>query len=126
LGRCNGKCASPATYQLATDQPVMDIGGFTGSDPAPTLSAFKKYVRQGKIHYFINNGRGSFDNMKQMGKTLQDGNTNGKKVGNNAPNGAMGRGSNTSSSITSWVQKNFKSKKVDGVTLYDLTQPKSK
>ncbi|MGX9677793.1 mannosyltransferase YkcB-related protein [Heyndrickxia faecalis] len=53
MGRCNGKCASPATYQLATDQPVMDIGGFTGSDPAPTLSAFKKYVRQGKIHYFI-------------------------------------------------------------------------
>ncbi|WP_445079828.1 hypothetical protein [Heyndrickxia coagulans] len=31
----------------------MDIGGFTVSDPAPTLSAFKKYVRQGKIHYFI-------------------------------------------------------------------------
>ena len=117
---------SSATYQLATDQPVMDIGGFTGSDPAPTLSAFKKYVRQGKIHYFINNGRGSFGNMKQMGKTLQDGNTNGKKVENNAPNGAMGRGSNTSSSITNWVQKNFKSKTVDGVTLYDLTQPKSK
>ncbi|MEU0392385.1 glycosyltransferase family 39 protein [Streptomyces sp. NPDC006208] len=42
-----------ASYQLATEQPVMPIGGFNGSDPSPTLAQFKQYVAEGKIHYFI-------------------------------------------------------------------------
>ena len=45
-------------YQLATDDPVMAIGGFNGTDPSPTLAQFKDYVAQGKIHYFINGGMG--------------------------------------------------------------------
>ena len=32
---------SAATYQLAGEQPVMAIGGFTGSDPSPTLAQFQ-------------------------------------------------------------------------------------
>ncbi len=42
-----------ASYQLATEKPVMAIGGFNGSDPSPTLAQFKEYVADGKIHYFI-------------------------------------------------------------------------
>ena len=42
-----------ASYQLATNLPVMAIGGFNGSDPSPTLEQFQAYVAQGKIHYFI-------------------------------------------------------------------------
>ncbi|MFD8013825.1 ArnT family glycosyltransferase [Streptomyces sp. NPDC058955] len=42
-----------AGYQLATEKPVMAIGGFNGSDPSPTLAQFKRYVAEGKIHYFI-------------------------------------------------------------------------
>ena len=42
-----------AGYQLATDDPVMAIGGFNGTDPAPTLSEFETYVDEGKIHWFI-------------------------------------------------------------------------
>ncbi|MEV7867230.1 glycosyltransferase family 39 protein [Streptomyces sp. NPDC088124] len=42
-----------AGYQLATEKPVMAIGGFNGSDPSPTLAQFKKYVADGKIHYFL-------------------------------------------------------------------------
>ncbi len=88
---------SAAGYQLATQDPVMPVGGFNGSDPSPTLAQFKQYVAEGKIHYFI--GGGGF------------GQANG--------------GSSSSREISSWVTENFTSKTVDGVTLYDLTAPKT-
>ena len=44
-------------YQLATDLPVMAIGGFNGTDPSPTLGEFQALVEQGAIHYFTG-GRG--------------------------------------------------------------------
>ncbi|WP_055555124.1 glycosyltransferase family 39 protein, partial [Streptomyces kanamyceticus] len=47
-----------ASYQLATGDPVMAIGGFNGSDPSPTLARFKRYVADGEIHYFIAGGTG--------------------------------------------------------------------
>ncbi|MFT3874298.1 MAG: glycosyltransferase family 39 protein [Nocardioides sp.] len=82
-----------AGYQLATEAPVMAIGGFNGSDPSPTLAEFQAYVAAGKIHYFIaGSGFGG-----QMG------------------------GSNNSSQIASWVEENFTAQTVDGVTVYDLT-----
>ena len=37
-----------AGYQLATGDPVMAIGGFNGSDPAPTLAQFEAYVAAGR------------------------------------------------------------------------------
>ncbi len=45
-----------AGYQLATGDPVMAIGGFNGTDPAPTLAEFEDDVRAGKIHYFMGHG----------------------------------------------------------------------
>jgi len=45
-------------YQLATGRPVMAIGGFNGTDPAPTLAQFEADVRAGRIHYFIPGGFG--------------------------------------------------------------------
>ena len=42
-----------AGYQLASGAPVMAIGGFNGTDPAPTLEEFQRYVADRKIHYFI-------------------------------------------------------------------------
>ncbi|MFJ2650480.1 glycosyltransferase family 39 protein [Streptomyces sp. NPDC087420] len=48
-----------AGYQLATQQPVMAIGGFNGTDPSPTLAQFKQDVADGRIHYFVAGGRGS-------------------------------------------------------------------
>ncbi len=47
-----------ASYQLATEEPVMAIGGFNGSDPSPTLAEFRAYVRKGEIHYFVASGSG--------------------------------------------------------------------
>ena len=46
-----------AGYQLASGEPVMAIGGFNGTDPAPTLAQFETDVSEGKIHYFIAGGR---------------------------------------------------------------------
>ncbi|MGN6403121.1 ArnT family glycosyltransferase [Sinomonas sp.] len=41
-----------AQYQLASDTPVMAIGGWLGSDPSPTLAQFKALVRSGRVAYF--------------------------------------------------------------------------
>jgi 4-amino-4-deoxy-L-arabinose transferase-like glycosyltransferase len=85
-----------AGYQLATEQPVMPIGGFNGSDPSPTLAQFQRYVAAGKIHYFIAGG------------------TRGGP-------GGFGAGGSTSSQITSWVEASFTARTVGGVTVYDLS-----
>ena len=48
---------SAASLELSTGgEPVMAIGGFSGSDPAPTLAEFKKLVSEHKIHYFVSGG----------------------------------------------------------------------
>jgi len=82
-----------AGYELATGDPVMAIGGFNGTDPAPTLAQFQKNVRDGKIHYFIAGGRG------------------------------LGSGSTSSnaSQISAWVRQSLTATTVGGVTVYELT-----
>lgn len=82
-----------ASYQLATEKPVMAIGGFNGSDPSPTLARFKAYVAAGKIHYFLAGGQGG-------------------------PGGDRGG----LSQITSWVAKTFQKVTVGDATFYDLTR----
>ncbi|MDF6063654.1 glycosyltransferase family 39 protein [Streptomyces sp. JH010] len=84
-----------ASYQLATGDPVMAIGGFNGSDPSPTFARFKKYVEDGEIHYFVSGGMGG---------------------------GGMG-GEGSSSRISAWVQENFEEVTVGSATFYDLTRP---
>ncbi|HRD64244.1 MAG TPA: glycosyl transferase, partial [Nocardioides sp.] len=87
---------SASGYQLASEEPVLAIGGFNGSDPSPTLEQFQAYVTAGEIHYFIAGG-GFGGGFGQLG------------------------GSNASSEIATWVEANFTAQTVDGVTLYDLT-----
>ncbi|MEU9270505.1 glycosyltransferase family 39 protein [Streptomyces sp. NPDC048251] len=87
-----------ASYQLATGDAVMAIGGFNGTDPSPTLAQFKQYVTDGKIHYFISSGSGG---------------------------GMSASSDGTSSQITSWVEANFKKVTVGSATFYDLTQKAS-
>ena len=47
---------SAAGVQIASGEPIMAIGGFNGTDPAPTLAQFEAYVRAGRIHYFLAGG----------------------------------------------------------------------
>ena len=46
-----------APIQLATGRPVMTMGGFSGSDNAPTLAHFQSYVSSGQVR-FVLLGRG--------------------------------------------------------------------
>ncbi|HTZ23147.1 MAG TPA: glycosyltransferase family 39 protein [Streptosporangiaceae bacterium] len=93
---------SAASLELnSTGVPVMAIGGFTGSDPAPSLAEFKKLVAEHEIHYFVGGGTGG---------------------GAGGPGGA---GGSDSSQITSWVESHFTSKTVGGTTVYNLTSPKT-
>jgi hypothetical protein len=45
-----------APYILATGKPVIAMGGFIGSDPAPTLAGFKQLVAGGQVHYVLVGG----------------------------------------------------------------------
>ncbi|MFE4371076.1 glycosyltransferase family 39 protein [Streptomyces sp. NPDC056835] len=100
-----------ASYQLATEKPVMAIGGFNGSDPSPTLDQFKQYVADGKIHYFLSGG--------------DDDGEGGGGGGRGGGGGGGGRGGGlggSDSGISTWVESTFKKVTLDGATLYDLTQ----
>jgi 4-amino-4-deoxy-L-arabinose transferase-like glycosyltransferase len=44
---------------LATNQPVMALGGFSGSDPILTTSQLAALVKSGTVRYFLLNGSGS-------------------------------------------------------------------
>ena len=83
-----------SAYQLATEQPVMPIGGFNGSDPSPTLEQFQHYVADGEIHYYIASGLSGANSMG---------------------------GSQEARDIATWVEESFTAQTVGGVTLYDLT-----
>ncbi|MGN6442505.1 MAG: ArnT family glycosyltransferase [Arthrobacter sp.] len=82
-----------AGYQLATELPVMAVGGFNGTDPSPTLAQFQDLVRQGRIHYFISGGT--------MRSTS---------------------GSDAAAQIAQWVSENFTPQSIGGTTLYILAR----
>ncbi|MFD0269718.1 glycosyltransferase family 39 protein [Streptomyces sp. NPDC127106] len=104
-----------ASYQLASGEPVMPIGGFNGSDPSPTLAAFQAYVKAGKVHYFIASGDGP------------GGGDGGGPAGTGGEGPVMrgGPGGSTSSAIETWVKANFRSVTIGGAAFYDLTAPLS-
>ncbi|MEV7549564.1 glycosyltransferase family 39 protein [Amycolatopsis sp. NPDC089917] len=83
-----------AGYQLGGGAPVMAVGGFNGTDPAPTLERFQEYVRNGRIHYFLGEG------MTMRGET----------------------GSDAAERIAEWVAETYTPTTVDGVTVYDLSR----
>jgi 4-amino-4-deoxy-L-arabinose transferase-like glycosyltransferase len=82
---------SAASLELATGKSVIAIGGFSGTDDAPTLAQFKEWVAEGKISYYIAGGQGG------------------------------GRGSSAASEIQSWVESNYTATTVGNTTVYKLT-----
>jgi 4-amino-4-deoxy-L-arabinose transferase-like glycosyltransferase len=83
-----------AGYQLASGKPVFAVGGFNGTDPAPTLAEFQELVHNGQIHYFIGDAA--------MSSTATGGSDAGRQ-------------------IAEWVAENFQAQQVSGVTVYDLS-----
>ncbi|WP_030242234.1 glycosyltransferase family 39 protein [Streptomyces sp. NRRL S-350] len=93
-----------ASYQLATGEPVMALGGFNGTDPSLSLDGFRKYVQEGKVHWFVADGsRGGFGGA-------------GEGTGE-------GKQESESAQIESWVAGHFTAKTVGSATFYDLTAP---
>jgi len=75
----------------------MAVGGFNGTDPAPTLTDFRSDVAERRIHYFI------------RGHSMFGGRGSG--------------GSHEAADISAWVEANYAPETVDGVVIYDLTAP---
>jgi hypothetical protein len=89
-----------ATLELATNTAVMAIGGFSGSDPVPTLSQFQDFVANHRVTYYI---------------------VAGKAEANEPGGGASGGHTD----ITNWVAADFTPIKVASDTIYDLTTPRA-
>jgi hypothetical protein len=90
--------SSAASLELASGgKAVMGMGGFTGSDPAPTLAEFEQWAEAGDITYYI--------------------------AGGGMGGGPGGQGA--SSQITAWVESHYKSTTIGGETVYLLLEPKS-
>lgn len=86
-----------AGYQLASGRPVMAIGGFNGTDPAPSLPRFERLVRSGAIRWFL-----------VAGPPLWPGRPAGPRTDARA--------------ITAWVEAHFPARRVGPVTFYDLSR----
>ncbi|TGD89746.1 phospholipid carrier-dependent glycosyltransferase [Mycolicibacterium sp. CH28] len=88
--------SNAAGYQLATGLPVMAVGGFNGTDPAPTLQQFQDYVARHRIHWFV--------------RSALPGSMFGTRSGSDA-----------AEQIQHWVAEHFPSRRIAGVTVYDLS-----
>jgi 4-amino-4-deoxy-L-arabinose transferase-like glycosyltransferase len=86
-----------AGYQLATEKPVMPVGGFNGSDPSPSRKQFEQLVAAHHIHYFI------------------------AMTGDHRADYRRGQHLLSSGKIQQWVQMHFAPIVMGGVTIYDLT-----
>ncbi|MFI5938483.1 glycosyltransferase family 39 protein [Actinoplanes sp. NPDC051494] len=89
--------SSAAGLELASGTAVIGLGGWVGSDPAPTLEQFQAWTRVGEIHYFIAGG--------------------GMGGGRGGPGGDQ----TEASKISAWVTANYTATTVGGSTVYDLT-----
>lgn len=87
-----------AGYQLAARAPVMAVGGYNGTDPWPTLPQFQSYVKESRIHFFVG----------------------GSMMG---PRHGTPSGSDDANRIAQWVAAHYPVRTIDGVTVYDLSQP---
>ena len=90
-----------ASAELSSGTAVMAIGGFSGTDAAPTLAQFQAMVAAGDVHYFIGSGDAG-----GMG-------------------GGQGGSDSVGAQITAWVTAHYTATTVGGTTVYDLTAPTS-
>ena len=126
--------------ELATGGvPVMAIGGFRGTDPAPSLAQFEKLVSEHKIHYYVAGGglggRGGFGGagagrrgggLAERGAGSAGGDPAGRGAGGfggRRVGGADGPGgsSTDAAQISAWVEAHFTAQTVGGMTVYNLT-----
>lgn len=86
---------SSASIITATGESVLPIGGFDGSDPYPSLDAFKKLVAEGKLRFVLGGVQGG------MGGGM--GGPGGMPGGPGQQAGTANALAGNSSEISSWV-----------------------
>jgi 4-amino-4-deoxy-L-arabinose transferase-like glycosyltransferase len=127
---------SAASLELgAGGVPVMAIGGFSGTDPTPTLAAFEQLVASHEIHYFVagtgGGGAGGFAGRSATAPVTEPVAGSGSGAGSgDVTKGAGGTGAalrggdaSDSAQVTSWVESHFTAETVGGTTVYNLTAP---
>jgi hypothetical protein len=50
--------STAGSLALQSDRNVVDMGGFMGSDPAPSLAKLKSFIASGQLHYVLLSGGG--------------------------------------------------------------------
>jgi 4-amino-4-deoxy-L-arabinose transferase-like glycosyltransferase len=103
------RSTSAAGLELATGTAVMAIGGFSGSDPTPTLQQFQDDVAKHRVAYYLappSSGR------------VPSAVANGKR-----DHGGADVSSRAHSDILQWVRGHFPATTVGGVAAYDLLAP---
>lgn len=81
-----------AQYQLSTGRPVMALGGWLGTDPAPTLERFQSIVAQKQVKHFI--WQQDLIDLRQLGPETM--------------------------SISEWVSDNFNYRLIGSTKIYDF------
>lgn len=90
------RSSAAAGLELATNTAVMAIGGFSGTDPTPTLAQFRDDVAHHRVGYYIaSNDRGR----------------------------GRARTARSHSDIAAWVAATFPATQVGSATVYDLSAP---
>ena len=112
-----------APFILESGKAVIAMGGFTGTDPTPTMSEFEHLVATGKVHYvYVSSGAGGGGTPGAGGGTppggtaagtlsTSTGTRAGHRTGRGGRSGGFGgtRGggqtASTTSAVDSWVAK---------------------
>ncbi|MGH3297765.1 MAG: hypothetical protein ACRDP7_38825, partial [Trebonia sp.] len=111
---------SAASMELSTGGvPVMAIGGFSGSDPAPTLATFQQMVAAHEVHYFVAGG-GAAGGFAGFPVAEPSDSAIGDQFGGGPARGGAG---SDAAQITAWVEAHFQAQTVGGAAVYDLTAP---
>jgi 4-amino-4-deoxy-L-arabinose transferase-like glycosyltransferase len=122
------RSSAAAGYELAYRIPVMAIGGFM-DDPAPSLAQFQQYVHDHDVRYYLQpNVSIGPQPAPTVGETTQRRERAGAVAGRaqqpRPQQGGFGRESNgVTAQIQQWVDANFHSQTIGGVTVYDLQAP---
>jgi 4-amino-4-deoxy-L-arabinose transferase-like glycosyltransferase len=84
-----------ASLELASGTSVMALGGYNGTDPAVTLTAFQAYVKAGQVHYYVLDSSGFI--------------------------GSGDAQTSTAYAIQQWVTANYTAQTIGTTTVYDLS-----
>jgi 4-amino-4-deoxy-L-arabinose transferase-like glycosyltransferase len=86
---------------LATNKPVMAMGGFGGSDPILTTSDLQALIQNNTVRFFLINA--SRTTQGQNGSTTTRG---GNSTNNGGPGGFGGFGNSRQNALTGWISTN--------------------